>query len=476
MVGEVNVITFMFEKNDHINFTLEQKKYGPQRRNFVESTDTTGGGLSRYDVSPVVESLINAYAQSHISSYEKYKNISFHDFKITTIDESPDCENYVISAGVNHSPYDWTGPPFTDMQYKNRKSLFEDLNPKYLSDLQNNKALLLLDQTHEGYTHRNLFSWFYSELSKYKISPAQIIYTSGDLNGIKQHDDFADSNNIPPDNRMFVQPYAAFQWMIYSIQHQLKVNEFHTYTETIDNLIQYKKDNIDKIRPYNCLQKRSRPHRCWVWKKLYDMDLVRHGIVSSNLPDSRHTFAFEGVPSLEQEEFVRVCKDLPLIHGYDKVKENDNFVDQCGGHFISKLNREIMADSFVSVVSEAMFGDDSGQGQCFLSEKTFKPISEFHPFIIIGDKGSLSHIRSMGYKTFDKWWDEGYDELPTWQRLDAIMKIVKNLSEMNNTQLMEMYLDMQDVLTYNRDKFIENCDKMYAPQAVNIVEHIRSKF
>jgi len=128
------------------------------------------------------------------------------------------------------------------------------------------------------------------------------------------------------------------------------------------------------------------------------------------------------------------------------------------------------------VVSEASFGDIYGQGQCFLSEKTFKPISAFHPFIIIGDRGSLAYIKEMGYKTFDKWWDESYDTLPTWERLEAITNIIKKLSSMDKTELLKMYIDMEDVLVYNYNKLNENCDNMFAPQAVNIVQHIRSKF
>lgn len=461
------MLKFMFEKDDHVNFTEQQKGYGPQRRNFTESRDTAGsGGMSRYDVSPLVETLIRAYTIK-----DKYKNISLHDLQVNTLRGSPDAENYVISVGVNHSPTDWTGPPITG----NVDSLFEDLHPKYLKDLQDNKALLLIDQTHEGYSHELLYPWFYSEAKKYNINPNRLIYTSGDLNSIKTHDAYADSCHWAKEDRMFVQPYAAFQWMIWSCQKMRKL-ETNNFRESIDAMIQYKQDNLESIKAYNCLQKRPRGHRCLVWKELYDNDLVKHGIVSTNKPDSRYTFAFEERPPISQEEYDILCKDLPLIHGYDTEQEDEHFVDPTGGHFITKLNLSIMRDSFVSVVSEASFGDIYGQGQCFLSEKTFKPISAFHPFIIIGDRGSLAYIKEMGYKTFDKWWDESYDTLPTWERLEAITNIIKKLSSMDKTELLKMYIDMEDVLVYNYNKLNENCDSMFAPQAVSIVQHIRSKF
>ena len=61
-------------------------------------------------------------------------------------------------------------------------------------------------------------------------------------------------------------------------------------------------------------------------------------------------------------------------------------------------------------------------------------------------------MRERGFKTFDKWWDESYDEIKDgWERFDAILKLVDKLSRKSNKELLEMYVDMKDVLQHNID-------------------------
>ena len=53
-----------------------------------------------------------------------------------------------------------------------------------------------------------------------------------------------------------------------------------------------------------------------------------------------------------------------------------------------------------------------------------KAIDYCKPFVINGDKGTLKYLHSIGFKTFDKWWDESYDEIKDgWERFDAILKL-----------------------------------------------------
>jgi hypothetical protein len=71
---------------------------------------------------------------------------------------------------------------------------------------------------------------------------------------------------------------------------------------------------------------------------------------------------------------------------------------------------------------------------------------------------TLSKLRKLGFKTFNKWWDESYDEIENgWERFDAVLQLVKELSEKTNEELLEMYVEMKDVLQHNID-VINNYD------------------
>lgn len=60
-----------------------------------------------------------------------------------------------------------------------------------------------------------------------------------------------------------------------------------------------------------------------------------------------------------------------------------------------------------SIVNETYAGTVSG---LFLTEKTYKPISMGHPFIIFGTTGTLSQLKKDGYETFPELFDESYDD------------------------------------------------------------------
>ena len=67
-------------------------------------------------------------------------------------------------------------------------------------------------------------------------------------------------------------------------------------------------------------------------------------------------------------------------------------------------------------------------------------------------------MKQYGFKTFDTWWDESYDDEPDgWKRLKMITELVLKISKMDNNILLGMYKNMKEVLQHNID-IIENYD------------------
>ena len=75
-----------------------------------------------------------------------------------------------------------------------------------------------------------------------------------------------------------------------------------------------------------------------------------------------------------------------------------------------------------------MISETETSDQCiFITEKTYKPIYTGHPFIIWGNPGTLTYLRSIGYKTFPTLFDESYDnELDPVKRLEMIILQIVN--------------------------------------------------
>ena len=91
-------------------------------------------------------------------------------------------------------------------------------------------------------------------------------------------------------------------------------------------------------------------------------------------------------------------------------------------------------------------------------DEIWKPITNFQPFIYLDDVGALKKLQEYGFKTFDTWWDESYDDEPDgWKRLKMITELVLKISKMDNNILLGMYKNMKEVLQHNID-IIENYD------------------
>jgi hypothetical protein len=86
-----------------------------------------------------------------------------------------------------------------------------------------------------------------------------------------------------------------------------------------------------------------------------------------------------------------------------------------------------------TIVAETNIYNDS----IFITEKTYKPIQYFHPFLIVGSKNSLEFLKNNGFVTYENLFDESYDCVDD---IKSKLKIIEN-----------------NVLNYNYDK---NYDKL----------------
>jgi hypothetical protein len=153
-----------------------------------------------------------------------------------------------------------------------------------------------------------------------------------------------------------------------------------------------------------------------------------------------------------------ITKNLPLLV-YDKRNDelDDNF-------YIRRFNDQVCLDTFMTVISEAQCNDSDNT--MFLSEKTFKVIACRHPFIIMGNKDSMRMMREIGYKTFDGFIDESYDELPAHKRLRYITESIRKVDNIKDK--IEWYKSMEDVLEHNYNTLLNKLYKI--PKEFNDIQ------
>ena len=82
-----------------------------------------------------------------------------------------------------------------------------------------------------------------------------------------------------------------------------------------------------------------------------------------------------------------------------------------------------------------------------ITEKTYKPIAFLQPFILLGAAGSLQHIKDMGFKTFDEFWDESYDtEIDDSVRFTKIVNIVEEIYNWSEQKKIDFSHKIKEIL------------------------------
>lgn len=405
---------------DLINFVFEDQK---NHLNLTACTHINGSGLPRFCTSPLAVKMINRRIGNSVNQ------------------NSLDSE-FIVAVGVNNSPEDWAiDGLFRFLPYKIRQCLAHD------------RALMLIDQSLEGYHDDYVWKYLHKQCSRYNIKASNIIYVTGNLLACGQYELWSKQKNLT--EKLHVIPFVNFEDDIYNRSKDLNIDI------SVEEHLQYKKSN--KTKDYNCMQKRPRNHRIWLYHELFKKQILKNGICSMNVFPNEPAI-LEG-KSLQGKTFRECQKKLPL-KAYDKPNDKEST-----GFYINRIQKKLYLDTWATVVSEASFADEDST--IFLSEKLFKPIACRHPFVVFGNKCSLIKLRQMGYKTFTGFIDESYDTLPTFERFDAVINTIEKIIAVKDKAA--WFAEMQDILDHNYETLKRN-SQTTNPAFKRVIDIYESKF
>jgi len=414
-----------------------------KEKNLIECTDLNRSGLPRIHTSPFMS------AMTRVSRSQSYKNYNPHfPFIINTANINVDVnlKKYIIPVGVGHHPTDWTG--YQPHSYRD-KNLFAYLNEKYLIDLRDNNAILLLDQCHEGYQTKWLWEFFHTECARLQIPLKNIIYVTGNLTVEEHYDSWLRSQGLV--EKILVIGYAHFEALVY----QYSLNNL---LPSFDDQLDYKRKNYEVIKTFSCFNKRPRHHRVWFYLRLFQQNLLENGLISMN-EFGNHVPPMDGLSPIQ--EFIEAAASILPLKIYET--SNNELDDSV---YIRRFNEQACLDTWFTIISESSF--DDLEETVFLSEKTFKPIACSQPFAFLGSKHSLRELKKLGYKTFDTFLDERYDSLSNFERINVLLQNITNVNSI--PEKIEWFENMRYVIEHNKKQLEINGSK--APVAfVKIVNH-----
>lgn len=102
--------------------------------------------------------------------------------------------------------------------------------------------------------------------------------------------------------------------------------------------------------------------------------------------------------------------------------------------------------SFCAVVTESVYAQPMGM----FSEKTLNAIKLGRPFVLVAPPTTLEYMKKIGFRTFDKFWDESYDQEQCHTvRLQKIFKVLDYINSKDITELQQLHKDMKEILDHN---------------------------
>lgn len=209
---------------------------------------------------------------------------------------------------------------------------------------------------------------------------------------------------------------------------------------------------ITEKKEFLCLNNRMRYNRQYLLYYLKKYNIFKNGLVSA-LDWQVHT------PSLTNHMEIQINETSYLdfldfstraLNRKEKIKisteKNINNVDYS--------YHEHYENTKYSLVTETFVGNFAGK---FITEKTYKPITMGHPFIIFGPTGILKELREDGYETFPEIFDESYDDFTTpAKQLEIILNNIKEPKIITKEILEKCERNKENFLKKSTSKKIRN--------------------
>jgi hypothetical protein len=232
--------------------------------------------------------------------------------------------------------------------------------------------------------------------------------------------------------------------------------------------------NLNQIeKSFTYLSRITRKHRVALFSLLHSENLLDRGLISFNLNNQSPKITTsdlldEDIPYID---FINItpftrCNETWVINSPKLNSIYDTFLKSVTPDFSYKNfsestpefgnynqhNNTIIQKGFLYITNETMLSCPG----IYLSEKSFKGIAVKRPFVMLGPMGNLKKLKEYGFQSFDQWWDESYDNIQDpAERIEAVYKIIHEISQKSIDELIALGKDMESVLNYNYDFLID---------------------
>jgi hypothetical protein len=339
-----------------------------------------------------------------------------------------------------------------------------DLNPKLVECVKNKRAKICLYQPTEGFFGHsdNEYIWVHNLSKKYEFEKEDIIVVTSNLRANDDKNQLV-LNDVIIDNYTIF-PYSYFQHNLWFencklLNTECKYRIFNDFYHFL-NLNKH----IKKDFHFLSFNRVTKLHRIAIFGELMTNDnfknksIVSMGAIQNN--NNKDEFFHQIINNINPNYSKSINKLLNFFKTYDSTKHYIYDESDLENNKASNINKKAHSKSFVNIVTESLIDNRS----VFFSEKIYKPMVTAQPFILFGNPYSLKKLKEYGFQTFDKWWDESYDnEINFTKKLEKIITIMEEISTWDMDKCYTITQEMQSVLENNLNILIntKEIEKLY---------------
>jgi hypothetical protein len=326
------------------------------------------------------------------------------------------------------------------------------ISNEVLHRIRNKTAYFLVTLLYEGYMDDEFLNHLSDYFTSKGLPLTQIIYMTNCFNGKEVYKDYCDRNHKLPEIQM--EYFPVFRIDKCDVQLAIKESVALSYTPG------------PRKKTFLCFNRRYNDHRLMLYLAIvqrgiidqcyYSMDKIQPEANRSFIENCKYLLSRFPDMGIVSNDVLAADKLLPLI------LDNPNFNNYPMEHSVDPV-KHLYDNSLINIITETYFFNKI----IHITEKTYKPIAFMQPFILVAAAGSLQHIKDMGFKTFDQFWNEAYDlELDDKKRFAMIMSLIESISKWSEEEKIEFTFKVKDIVDYN----VVHLNTMQDKEITNLIE------
>lgn len=340
---------------------------------------------------------------------------------------------------------------------QNGEFFWKHISEEALHDIRGRRACIFLDWSNENFIDKQDYIHLHDSLKRSGIPKEQIVLSINSFNA----QDVYESWFAPEERAIEVRnlPFllANISWYFATNDRsRIKGTEWHP--------------SRNRIRSNYFLfpNRRGRPHRTALLFKMASDGILDKGDWSllDNIRLDHGFYEACKVFDINKEKVAEVLANK-IPHNL-KTETGMTFERDYGWN--PNISSNPFLEAYFYIASETYT-----QGEYkSLTEKVFKPIANYMPFIFMAFPGALNELRRLGFKTFAPFINESYDDETDYnKRINLVFQEIHRLTDMSIEELHNWYWSMEEILKYNRNHLFE----IYKDEPISkeFVRHLESK-